>query len=125
MKKVLKLFVAVVAVTILCGCSQTNSPTSNGTSGDNSKPKTGKIVFSNQSGDNYHVAVESKNFADQFDISGNKNETKTYELTGYSFIIRLTQADGYVLYPTEHLANVPLTEEGFTICWDNDTYWLR
>lgn len=123
-----------MAVLALCGCSHpnpaTNPSTGSGSDYTHEDPKpdpvrTGKIIFSNQSGDKYHVAVESKNFADQFDINGNKNITKIYDLTGYTFVIRLTQLDGYMFYPTEHLANVPLTEEGFTICWDNDEYWLR
>ncbi len=130
MKKVLKLFVAIIATTILCGCGETNTPQNPNSpkNPDSSEDvKKVQIVFSNQSEDNYHVVVESPILSDQFDIAGNKNITNVYETSKNWFYvtIRMTQSDGYYFYPTEHVAEVQIVAGKLTICWDNDSWWTK
>lgn len=118
MKKVFNFFVVLVAVTILCGCSDINSPNP-----FNDLKTKGRLVFSNQSEDPYAVVINSSDGVDQFSITGNTNETKTYPVGHY--IIHLKQTDGYVLYPSEFDASLELTEAGATLCWTNKEVWWK
>ncbi|MCQ2329537.1 MAG: hypothetical protein MJZ93_03150 [Paludibacteraceae bacterium] len=118
MKKVLKLFVALMAVTILSGCSDINSPNSIGDAISNpEKLVKAKVLFSNQSNDPYAIIVNCENGVDQFNMEGNSNITRTYPIGTYK--IHIEQKEGYVIYPSKYDVELELGVEGAKLYWDN------